>query len=85
MATINNFAKENFNSHARVGRDTIASVNDGVDYVHFNSHARVGRDVGASLPIEGLTDFNSHARVGRDDQRLSVMTANRKISTHTPV
>ena len=34
---------ENFNSHARVGRDA-TNVEDVQKFYDFNSHARVGRD-----------------------------------------
>ena len=35
---------DDFNSHARVGRDWVDIV-PGDNFCHFNSHARVGRDL----------------------------------------
>ena len=54
-----------FNSHARVGRDSKA-VPEVVGSPDFNSHARVGRDNDLAIACRPLMDFNSHARVGRD-------------------
>ena len=55
-----------FNSHARVGRDS-TDVGGDEAKKHFNSHARVGRDIGrVRLTTTGRLNFNSHARVGRD-------------------
>ena len=73
---------QNFNSHARVGRDSKA-VPEVVGSPDFNSHARVGRDNDLAIACRPLMDFNSHARVGRDpaaDKRRPYA----KISTHTP-
>ena len=75
--------RRNFNSHARVGRDTptilIAQTLD-----HFNSHARVGRDTAAHLSAAACLYFNSHARVGRDFVGV-LGEPSPNISTHTPV
>ena len=57
--------KNNFNSHARVGRDYIGCTWLNVA-VNFNSHARVGRDGIKRSILHRTMDFNSHARVGRD-------------------
>ena len=54
-----------FNSHARVGRDP-GDIEYGTGFLDFNSHARVGRDVGTFLRLIINANFNSHARVGRD-------------------
>ena len=75
---------ENFNSHARVGRDALEALR--LEIVgNFNSHARVGRDMAAGeAGIHQAADFNSHARVGRDNLLSAPVTLGR-ISTHTPV
>ena len=73
---------ENFNSHARVGRDR--ELKHFVFFMqNFNSHARVGRDPDGMSSDFYSADFNSHARVGRDDleKKLKYATI---ISTHTP-
>ena len=55
----------NFNSHARVGRDNLAT--EALAYrTDFNSHARVGRDFKTVSFVSTIPNFNSHARVGRD-------------------
>ena len=76
---------ENFNSHARVGRD-FARLYLSLTSHDFNSHARVGRD-GVIVPPQGAHhgDFNSHARVGRDCPICVSGMAAAPISTHTPV
>ena len=56
---------DNFNSHARVGRDEYKSITV-FTRCNFNSHARVGRDGMIWLLFGNEMDFNSHARVGRD-------------------
>ena len=73
----------NFNSHARVGRDYMATdlqrrINN------FNSHARVGRDCESNADKGMLANFNSHARVGRDFL-IQHLFPESLISTHTPV
>ena len=75
---------ENFNSHARVGRDPWG-LHKYCAYVHFNSHARVGRDRETNGEIIRANDFNSHARVGRDPRLDMWEELTEEISTHTPV
>ena len=75
---------DNFNSHARVGRDP-ADMEKALGKKNFNSHARVGRDCLYMIETQGLpSNFNSHARVGRDPQFWRE-TEKAVISTHTPV
>ena len=65
-----NIYRNDFNSHARVGRDiTLKTICRKTKY--FNSHARVGRDTEISGEIPYKVDFNSHARVGRDNVSCS--------------
>ena len=73
---------ENFNSHARVGRDVSATL-DFSDIIYFNSHARVGRDLHGLTARLRIEHFNSHARVGRDMIMYRIQQLE-NISTHTP-
>ena len=74
---------ENFNSHARVGRDLLLCQVHHSEF-YFNSHARVGRDLSAAAVVMEFVNFNSHARVGRDYQDFQIIYMY-AISTHTPV
>ena len=60
-----NWMHDNFNSHARVGRDRQKNIEEG-ELKYFNSHARVGRDEEEAKGMIVMINFNSHARVGRD-------------------
>ena len=63
-----------FNSHARVGRDTDGVSVSGVEVLYFNSHARVGRDsllqylstdlrlISTHTPAWGATWFRGYYR-----------------------
>ena len=72
----------NFNSHARVGRDS-RCFSTQCTVLYFNSHARVGRDTSAPGFPTVADHFNSHARVGRDQQPCH-FGFQIGISTHTP-
>ena len=78
-----NWTDDDFNSHARVGRDANRAVDPDVS-PDFNSHARVGRDCKGNGRAVGIKNFNSHARVGRDEV-CKAFRAKGHISTHTPV
>ena len=70
--------QQDFNSHARVGRDEGLFESIGT-WLDFNSHARVGRDEWLLVYKRRIMDFNSHARVGRDmstSKRTKICTRN---------
>ena len=73
---------QNFNSHARVGRDSRVLA-DCTKATNFNSHARVGRDTVITIENYDRYHFNSHARVGRD-KVYRITDEAWEISTHTP-